>query len=464
MSKQETPLWESGVTDAPLPPMVDPRDMMNASRLFVEQYRKLGPIFRLPGRGKPLTVLVGPEANVFMARYEDEFFTTRLPWEDFDSSMTAIGNARPPEHEKEQREGIQEHQGDGQANRERRARISRSYSRARVLDQLPRMVELTLEHTQDWQPGQSISVLSAMQRIVAEQLGELLVHHGTGDYLEDFKTYLDTNIIAAYSSSPESRAALTAPHYLSAKERAHELGKLILQEHRAIPAHTAHPDLVYDVLEEATKHLEEYPESVLEGAGLGPLLAGLDTVANSCSFMLYALLKHRDVYERVMRDVNALFAQGPLTWEHLKTMQDLHGAAIETLRIYPVAGGHSTRVAKPLTFAGYCLEPGDDVLIAMTATHFLPELFPEPETFDIDRYHAPRNEHRQRGAYAPFGLGEHTCLGAGIAEIQLMVIIATLLHRYQLKLDPADYELVIEHTPTPSPGKGFRVRVSHVVP
>ena len=53
----------------------------------------------------------------------------------------------------------------------------------------------------------------------------------------------------------------------------------------------------------------------------------------------------------------------------------------------------------------------------MTVPHFLPEFFPEPEEFDIDRYHAPRNERRLDGAYAPFGLGDHTCLGAGIAEI-----------------------------------------------
>jgi cytochrome P450 len=104
--------------------------------------------------------------------------------------------------------------------------------------------------------------------------------------------------------------------------------------------------------------------------------------------------------------------------------------------------GFGAIVAKPLTFAGYRLEPGDEVLVAMTVPHFLPELFPHPETFDIDRYRSPRNEHRQRGAYAPFGLGEHTCLGAGIAEIQLMVITATLLHTYRFELDPPDYQLM----------------------
>ena len=50
-------------------------------------------------------------------------------------------------------------------------------------------------------------------------------------------------------------------------------------------------------------------------------------------------------------------------------------------------------------------------------------------------------------------------MGAGIAEVQLMVTMATLLSRYTLQFDPPDYQLVIEHHPTPVPGNHFRVQV-----
>src|SRR5713226_305839 len=140
-------------------------------------------------------------------------------------------------------------------------------------------------------------------------------------------------------------------------------------------------------------------------------------------------------------------------------MPDLHGAMMETLRRYPVAGGHRARVARPLTLAGYRLEPGFDVEVAMTVPHFLQELYPDPLQFDLERFRPPRNEHRKPGAYAPFGLGDHTCLGAGIAEVQLMVTMATLLSTFALQFDPPDYQLVIEEHPTPVPGNHFRVKV-----
>jgi len=132
---------------------------------------------------------------------------------------------------------------------------------------------------------------------------------------------------------------------------------------------------------------------------------------------------------------------------------------METLRRYPVAGGHRARVARPLTLAGYRLEVGQDVEVAMTVPHFLEEVYPHPMQFDLERFRPPRNEHRKPGAYAPFGLGDHTCLGAGIAEVQLMVTMATLLSNYTLRVDPPDYQFVIEHHPTPVPGNHFQVQV-----
>jgi cytochrome P450 len=363
-----------------------------------------------------LTVLAGPDANAFVARYGDQLFSTEAFWKDFKDAMNM------------------DMERDGDANRQRRARVGRSYSRARVLDQLPRMIEITHEFTQDWQPGAKITALPSMQRIVAEQLGQLLVNYGPGDYLEDFVTFLHTSVESAFNKDAAATAALSSPEFLHAKERAYELGRIILEVHLATPVTQRKHNLMDDVLADAAKMPEKYPQNVLERAGIGPLLAGLETVANTSSRMFYALLKYPEVLERVLAEVDAVFAQGPLTWETLKGMHALHGAAMETLRLYS-GGGHMMRVIKPFTFAGYRLEPGDDVLVAMTVAHFLPELFAEPETFDIDRYHDPRNEHRQRGAYAPFGLGDHTCLGAGIAEIQLMVIVATLLHTYRLALD-----------------------------
>lgn len=348
---------------------------------------------------------------------------------------------------------------DGDANRRRRAQSSRQWSRARILDQIPHLVEITLESTQGWRPGSRIAVHASMRRLVAEQLSRLLLGVSPGDYLDDFVTYLNTTIVNTLKVGNENGDRFDAPAYQRAAERVNEFGRLAYEAHLQHPEPNGKPDMIDDAMRETAQYPEAYRRAILEHVALGPMLAGIETVANSLSFMLYALLAHPEALRQVQAELEAAWSRGPLTWEELKQMPDLQGAMMETLRRYPVAGGHRARVARPLTLAGYRLEPGQDVEVAVTVPHFLEELYPRPLRFDLERFRPPRNEHRKPGAYAPFGLGDHTCLGAGIAEVQLMATMATLLSSYTLQLDPPDYQLVIEHHPTPVPGNHFQVKV-----
>ena len=449
MTEQHTLLWEPGSGAAPLPPLVDPSDVTQEEQPLVSLYRTYGPVFRLPRPGQaPRIILTGPEINVFIARHEDEFFTTGEQWEQFDAMISQSPKS-----------GMTEVR-DGEANRRRRAQSSRHWSRARILDQIPQMIEITHQWTRDWQPGSSIAVHASMRRLVAEQLGRLLLGVSPGEYLDDFVTYLNTTIVNTLKVGNQSGDRFDSPAYQRAVERVNEFGRLAYEAHLRHPQPNGTPDMIDDAMRETAQYPEAYRRAILEHVALGPMLAGIDTVANSLSFMLYALLAHPDVRLRVQAEVDAAWGQGALSWEQLKQMPDLQGVMMETLRRYPVAGGHRARVARPLALAGYRLVPGDDVEVAMTVPHFLEELYPNPMLFDLDRFRPPRNEHRKPGAYAPFGLGDHTCLGAGIAEVQLMVTMATLLSNYTLQGDPPDYQLVIEHHPTPVPGNHFQVKVA----
>jgi cytochrome P450 len=447
MAEQHTLLWEPGPSSAPLPPLADLPGVAQEEQPLVALYRAYGPVFRLPQPEQgPQIILAGPEVNVFLARHEDAFFTTREQWEQFDTMIS------------QQRSGMTEAR-DGEANRKRRAQSSRYWSRARILDQIPQMIEITHVWTQEWQPGSSIAVHASMRRLVAEQLGRLLLGVSPGEYLDEFVTYLNTTIVNTLRVGARTLDPLDSPAYQRAVERVNEFSRKAYEAHLLYPQPNGKPDMIDEAIQETAQYPEPYGRAILEHVALGPMLAGLDTVANSLSFMIYALLANPGALQRVQAEVDAAWTHGPLTWEKLKQMPDLHGAMMETLRRYPVAGGHRARVARPLTLAGYRLEPGNDVEVAMTVPHFLEELYPHPMQFDLDRFRAPRNEHRKPGAYAPFGLGDHTCLGAGIAEVQLMVTMATLLNRYTLQFDPPDYHLVIEEHPTPVPGNNFQVKV-----
>lgn len=450
MNKQENMLWQIGETNAPVPPMAASQDgTEEIAQGYMQPYRELGPIFRLLQDGQEVIVLAGPESNVLVGRHGHELLASREFWEDFGKALAG-----------EQGMGLS-NQRDGEVNRARRAKSSGHYSRAKILDQIPLMVEIVREHMQTRPGTESFAILPVMQRIVAEQLGQLLVHHEVGDYLPDFVTFLDTAIENALWT--KNFQAFFEPTFLRAKERTSELGRLILARRRAETTVERKPDLLDHMLADAAEHPELYSEEDLVQASVGPFLAGIDTVAYTSCSMLYNLSKNRDACTRVQAEVDDVFAQGPLNWERLKGMQAIHGAAMETLRMgngQIGTSGQRYRVVKPFTFAGYRLDAGDLVQHVSSLSHYLPELFPEPEVFDIDRYHAPRNEHRQPGAFSPFGLGDHLCLGAGIAEIQLMANMAAILYAYQIEVDVAHDQQPAISTRLPYGVKQLRMRVS----
>ena len=217
--------------------------------------------------------------------------------------------------------------------------------------------------------------------------------------------------------------------------------------------------LTDDILDMYESDPQFLPEADLKIATLGPFVAALDTVPSTCSFMLYSLLKHPQVLAQTQSEADRLFANGQPTWEGLRGMDATHRAAMETMRMYPVAPLLFRTVTNAFELGGYRIPAGENVIIATTVPHYLPECFPEPHRFDIDRYTQERAEHRRPEVYAPFGLGAHRCLGNGFAEVHIAVTMATLLHEVELTLVPPDYSLKTTQFPLPNPNNSFKVRV-----
>lgn len=441
--------WQLDASDVPLPPMVPTGHAEfyekdeSSLKFYVEQYQIYGPIFRVRGPDSVITVLAGPAANVFVGRFGTEILSEKAFWQGFDQEYAGreLGGR------------------EGDANRQRRALLSRGYSRGGVLDRLPTLVEISRHHMQGWQAGQRVLFFPWIQALVAEQLGQLLTHYGPGEYVPDLDTFLRVATSATMRRT-QAKGTLQGAEYLRAKERTFELGRAIVAAHRtAARRQDGQPDLVDDMLEATARAGRVASDEQLALGALGPFLAGLHTVTTASCYLLCSLLSHPDVLARVVKEVDLVLTRGTLTWDALKTMSALQGAMMEVLRLYPVSLGHTCQAIRPFVFAGTRVDAGTDVFVAMTVSHFLADVFPSPECFDSDRYSHPRNEQRKPGAYAPFGLGDHACLGAGIAEIQLMSTIAALLFQYQLALDPPDYVLQPLEVSSSSVKEQFQIRV-----
>ena len=409
---------------------------------LTRQYLRLGPIFGFRAFNHRYIALVGPEANTFVTNAGKTLFRSHEAWRDFNSATGA------------KRLMVSM---DGSEHLQMRKAHAKAYSPRYAEGHAAEIVDITRQAIAEWPQGRSISGQYALQRIVAEQIGVVTTSVSPRDYIDDLIIYLDT-LLETQVWHLRPKLMMYRPRFRRARERLMGLYGKVMAAHEDAHRDDDHRDLIDDLLDLHRRDPQFLPEADLPITVLGPFLAGIDTSANTCAFMLYALLKHPQLCAQMTAEVDALFDRGPPTEQGLRQLDITHRILLETLRMYPVIPGMTRTASNSFEFAGYHIPAGTQVMIGNTVGHHLPELFPDAQRFDIDRYAGDRAEHRQP-AYAPFGLGRHRCLGSGFAEIQIALTMATIVREAELVLARPGRPLKIKPMPTRHPDAGFRFRL-----
>lgn len=431
--------WHIGDSAAPLPPKAPGLPVLGSAlnlrrdpaRYITRLYQQLGPIFRVQILNREVYFLAGLEANKFTSQHDEEVFTNEI---EFGGLMREVGplftGAPPAEH----------------AYLRRLAKPA--YARSLALNNTAVLVEVVEAFLDRLRPGDRFEVFPTLQELVVTQLGRVLLGQAPGEYFDDLRTFM-RSMLEVYQFRMKPRWTLALPGYQRAKRRAFEMARRVLAHHRAQPP-SATPRNELDIyLNAVDARGQPFGEATLLGAALGPYLAGQDTVAGTLAFIAYTVHKHPAVRDRIEAEVRAGFAGGVPAGEAFRRFETLHKTIHETMRRYPVAVFMPRHAARAFTFAGYRVPAGAPVYCATSVVHFLPEYYPDPDAFDIERPRGPA------GTFAPYGVGNYTCLGAGMADVQLMVTMAALLNRARFELDPPDYTATLDAIPLPNPGRFF---------
>ena len=174
-------------------------------------------------------------------------------------------------------------------------------------------------------------------------------------------------------------------------------------------------------------------------------------LADMTAFAFYFLASNPDIYNRVQAEADALFSGGDPTGDDLKPekIDVTHRVLMEVLRLTPNVGLSMRTVMNSCIVEGYQLPLRARVVIVQTAPHYMEDVFPDPFTFDIDRYLPSRREHLSAG-YAPYGLGTHMCMGSRWSEMQVALNVLLLAHYFTFDLSPSGAKLRISPLPTQS--------------
>lgn len=134
------------------------------------------------------------------------------------------------------------------------------------------------------------------------------------------------------------------------------------------------------------------------------LIAGNETTTHLISNGLLALLQHPDQLEILRNDLS------------------LMPSAVEEMLRYTGPVHATGRVAmEAVEIGGHTIEEGQLVLCLLAAANRDPEVFEDPDRFDV---------RRNPTVHVAFGAGIHFCLGAPLARAEAQIALASLIQRF----------------------------------
>ena len=285
-----------------------------------------------------------------------------------------------------------------------------------------------------WSPGVRVAVLPAAQNVTIEVILQAVLGVADEPLRRRFRQLIDRLLFYPFGSSgpPPLGAAVFTPavatYFPGLKRRSWKnpmtLGwwrhrdrlVALLDEH--IKATRADPRLGEreDVLAMLVQALpdEDLPDELITLIG-----AGHETTAAGIAWGAVLLAHHPHVRTRA----EAAARDGDEEY--------LDALVKEVLRVRPplpvAAGG---RLDEPARIAGHVVPAGTPILIDAWGIHHDPARHADPEAFRPERF---LGDAAEAYAWLPFGGGAHRCIGAGLAELEMKIGLATLLRRVALR-------------------------------
>lgn len=104
----------------------------------------------------------------------------------------------------------------------------------------------------------------------------------------------------------------------------------------------------------------------------------------------------------------------------------------ETLRKYPIIGTLFRNVTIPYKVPNtdVVLEQNSKLIIPVMGIHRDPDIYPEPETFDPERFTKDNIAKRHPYAWIPFGQGPRNCIGLRFGMMQTRLGIAMIINKF----------------------------------
>jgi cytochrome P450 len=181
---------------------------------------------------------------------------------------------------------------------------------------------------------------------------------------------------------------------------------------------------------------EPMPDRQIRDEVVTLLVAGHESTGVTLSWALYLLSRYPLVAQQVADELTDVLGGRTPGFTDLPRLPYLSMVFKETLRLYPPFWMLTRTPLADDELSGHRIPAGSILMFSSYVTQRRPDFWPNPEAFDPERFLPEVAEGRPQFTYFPFGGGPRLCIGGRLAELQALLVLATVLQRYDLHAVP----------------------------
>ncbi len=195
-------------------------------------------------------------------------------------------------------------------------------------------------------------------------------------------------------------------------------------------------DLLQTLMDARYTDGEGMPDDLILSESMQLLVAGHETSSNALSWLLFLLSSRPDCLERVRQEFDDVLGGAPLGHADVPKFVFATQVIQEALRLYPPFWMVDREAIADDRIGDVVIPAGSMVIVHVYGAHHAPRHWPDPETFDTDRFLKGSEKLRTPFTYLPFGAGPRGCIGNNYAMLQILMILSDLLRRYDFHTVP----------------------------
>jgi cytochrome P450 len=162
------------------------------------------------------------------------------------------------------------------------------------------------------------------------------------------------------------------------------------------------------------------------------LIGGTETAATALGFSFHLLGGHPGAAAKLRDEIDGSLGGRAPRMEDLASLAFTKQVIMESLRLYPPVWMSTRATSTACELGGYEFPEGTTFMISSYILHHNPDLFPNPDAFDPDRWRPGGMSEESRRSVLPFGAGARKCIGDQFALTEMMLALAMITARWHL--------------------------------